>query len=217
MIIGLNGYSGVGKDEVGRIIQKVFPEDNWKVKKFAGKLKEIGSLLTGVPIQKFEDNEFKTTNLSANWNTIDYVFRYSSKENEALGIPTQISEVQKPMSVREFLQKLGTDALRDGLHPNVWVNALMTDYKLIEYGDDEQGHYPNWVITDVRFINEAIAIHNSGGIIIRIDRPGVSPVNNHPSEVELDHWNFDYKIANVSDLIALETSVLAIFEKANLI
>jgi hypothetical protein len=216
MIIGLNGYSGVGKDEVGRIIQKVFPEDNWKVKKFAGKLKEIGSLLTGIPIKKFEDNEFKTTNLNANWNTIDYVFRYSSKENEALGIPTQISEVQKPMSVREFLQKLGTDGLRDGLHPNVWINALMTDYKLIEYGDDEQGHYPNWVITDVRFINEAIAIKNSGGIIIRIDRPGVSPVNDHPSEVELDHWNFDYKIANVSDLVALETSVLAIFEKANL-
>lgn len=217
MIIGLNGYSGVGKDEVSKIIQKLFPENNWKMKKFAGKLKEIGSILTGIPIEKFEDQEFKTTDLSAAWNTVDYVFRYASKEREVLGIPTQISEVEKPMSVRELLQKLGTDALRDGLHPNVWVNALMADYKLIEYGDDEQGHYPNWIITDTRFTNEAIAIKNSGGIVIRIDRPGVKPVNDHPSEISLDNWNFDYKIANVSDLTALEASVLAIFEKANLL
>lgn len=217
MIIGLNGYSGVGKDEMGKIIQKLFPEDNWKIKKFAGKLKEIGNLLTGIPIEKFEDQEFKTTDLSAVWNTVDYVFRYSSKEREVLGIPTQISEVEKPMSVRDFLQKLGTDALRDGLHPNVWVNALMADYKLIEYGDDEQGHYPNWIVTDVRFTNEAIAIKNSGGVVIRIDRSGVKPVNDHPSEISLDNWNFDYKIANVSDLTALEASVLTIFEKANLL
>lgn len=58
-IIGVSGYSGSGKDTVGKIIQKLCPKSNWQIKKFAGKLKEIASLLTGIPALKFEDQEFK--------------------------------------------------------------------------------------------------------------------------------------------------------------
>jgi len=121
------------------------------------------------------------------------------------------------MTVRDFLQKLGTDGLRNGLHDNVWVNALMADYKRIEYGDDEQGQYPNWIITDCRFPNEAIAIKNAGGIMIRVDRPGVEPINNHPSEIGLDGWNFDYKIGNVSDIISLKFTIEGILKHAKII
>ena len=34
-------------------------QSKWEIKKFAGKLKQIASLLTGIPIEKFEDQEFK--------------------------------------------------------------------------------------------------------------------------------------------------------------
>jgi hypothetical protein len=34
----------------------------------------------------------------------------------------------------------------------------------------------------VRFANEAAYIVRNGGIVIRIDRPGVGPVNGHASE-----------------------------------
>ena len=75
MIIGINGYAGSGKDTVGKLIQllncsnlgkEVYIqevldkyEDNqwwveeqsgWEIRKWAGKLKQIGSLLTGIPI-----------------------------------------------------------------------------------------------------------------------------------------------------------------------
>lgn len=227
MIIGVNGYSGSGKDTVGIIIQYLLSnskgdltieeacsdhahhewwledQSGWEIKKFAGKLKQIGSILTGIPVEKFEDQEFKKTELGPEWTTIDYNYRYSGAYIPNTSIPVEITEVNKPMTVRDFLQKLGTDGLRTGLHPNVWVNALMADYNLIEYNDDEQGHYPNWIITDTRFPNEAIAIKSRGGIIIRIDRPYVKPINNHPSEIGLDEWNFDYKIANMSDLTSL--------------
>jgi hypothetical protein len=207
-LIGISGYAGTGKDEVGAIIQKLTaatPLDSsqewdwtlfttWEIKKWAGKLKQVASFLTSISVEKFEDQEFKKTNLNTEWSLNN-----------------------SPMSVRDFLQKMGTDGLRNGLHPNVWVNALMADYKAIDYNDDEQPELPNWVITDTRFINEAIAIKNAGGIVIRIDRPGVKPINNHPSEIELDNWNFDYKIANVSDLIALKASVLTILKKENLL
>lgn len=216
MIIGINGYSGSGKDTVGRIIQYIMGNNgpkgqfsfsiekaianplefdevledssDWEVKKFAGKLKDIASHLTGIDIEDFEDQDFKKTNLGREWWTT-------------------CDEGWQPMTVRDFLQKLGTDAMRNGLHDNVWVNALMADY----YEDS------NWVVTDTRFPNEAMAIKESGGIIIRIDRPGVKPINDHPSEVALNGWNFDYKIANVSDLISLTFTVENILRHAKIL
>jgi hypothetical protein len=211
-IIGLSGYSHSGKDTVGTIIQYLqtipsnvsledvldFPlthqwwleeASGWEIKKWAGKLKTMANLFTGIPVEKFEDQDFKKTMLGSEWN----------------------------MSVRDFLQRLGTDAIRDGLHTNAWVNALMADYKKIDYNDDEQPEFPNWIITDTRFPNEAQAIKDAGGLVIRVDRPGVKPINNHPSEIGLDDWKFDYKIANVSDLKALTGTVETILLKENIL
>ena len=98
MIISLSGYSGSGKDTVGKIIQyltcsikfpKALPIEErllgipdcsghtvpWEIKKFAGKLKTIASILTGIPKDKFEDQEFKKTELGPEWTTIDYIKR----------------------------------------------------------------------------------------------------------------------------------------------
>jgi hypothetical protein len=133
-------------------------------------------------------------------------------------------EFNSLISVREFLQRLGTDAIRDGLHTNAWVNALMAGYTptQVQWADGPIGGYkdgpmPNWIITDTRFPNEAQAIKDKGGLVIRVDRPGVKPVNDHPSETGLDKWDFDYKIANVSDLKALSLTVKMILEKENIL
>jgi hypothetical protein len=201
MIIGLSGYAKSGKDTVAEIIQDLTKEaapglhfvNTWEVKKFAGKLKLIASILTGIPEKDFEDQDFKNTELDSEWGFDDL----------NLGI-------EYPMTVREFLQKLGTDAIRDGLHKNAWVNALMADYKPRKM---DQYKPSNWIITDCRFPNEAEAIKERGGVIIRIDRPGINPVNAHPSETALDNWDFDYKIANVSDLVALRQSVEVLLNK----
>ena len=229
MIIGINGYSGSGKDTIGIIIQHLncsitstpleevlkdplhnqwWLEDSsgWEIKKWAGKLKYIASLLTGIPQEKFEDQEFKKTELGPEWDRQFYT--------EGKGWQ------KRPMLVREFLQILGTEGLRLGLHENTWVNALMADYKPTEVllSDDLIGGYlngpmPNWVITDTRFPNEAQAIKDAGGIIIRVDRPGVSAINAHPSETSLDNWDFDYKIMNGSDIVSLMFSVYTILKK----
>lgn len=243
MIIGVNGYAGSGKDTVGIIIQyltcknvggisleeilKHYNEDawwleeqsGWEIKKWAGKLKVIASILTGINQEKFEDQEFKKTNLSHHWSTL----KHKAGTRQDGIFPKNINMEIVPMTVREFLQRLGTDALRDGLHTNTWVNALMADYTptQVQWSDGPLGGYkdgpmPNWIITDTRFPNEAHAIKNAGGIIIRIDRPGFAPINDHPSEVGLDNWNFDYKIANVSDIVSLSLSVLNILKKENL-
>jgi hypothetical protein len=183
-IIGISGYSFSGKDEVARMIQDIQPEKEWQVKKFAGKLKTVASVLTGIPENKFEDQDFKKTTLGEEWSN-------------RRGVSTN-------MTVREFLQILGTEAIRIGLHRNAWVNSLMHEYKTdkgIDILDDGTMNawfkpLPNWIITDCRFRNEAEVIKERGGMVIRINRPGILPVNNHPSEVALDDWDFDSVISN---------------------
>lgn len=212
MILGLSSYATGGKDTVARLIQELQPEKNWRIVKFSGPLKKIASILTGIPEQKFEDQKFKESFLGKEWHT-------------EIGTPLDVifDDVQfmKMMSVREFLQKLGTDAVRQGLHPNAWVNAAMSGYKMEHKGYDANGspiyEEPNWIFTDCRFPNEAQAVKDRGGYVIRIDRSGVRPVNNHPSETALDSWDFDYKIANVSDLVSLKQTVAVVMNliKAN--
>jgi len=182
MIISLTSYAGCGKDEVAKIIQKY--DSKWQIKKFSGKLKEIASILTGIPKEKFEDQEFKKSMLGAEWmtNGLDY---------------DQMIGWVKPMFVRDFLQLLGTNAIRDNLHKNTWVNALMADYS-------EQS---NWIITDCRFPNELIEVKKRLGTSIRINREGIKPVNNHPSEVALDNYEFDYIIENNGSLEDLDNHI----------
>jgi hypothetical protein len=41
--------------------------------------------------------------------------------------------VSKLLTPRELLQIIGTDCIRDRVHPNAWVNALFADYKEVIY------------------------------------------------------------------------------------
>jgi ABC-type glutathione transport system ATPase component len=83
-IITISGVSGSGKDEVRKIIQKYITPSNKRIN-FADKLKQTASILLGVDVKKFEDQDFKNSYLM-DWG----------------------------MTVREFLQKLGTEAIRNG-------------------------------------------------------------------------------------------------------
>ena len=210
-LIGINGKIGSGKDTVGKIIQHLtsnwFDEEfvdthmldirsSWEIKKFAGKLKQIASLLSGIPVKRFEDQEFKQKQMSEGWG----------------------------MTYREFLQKLGTEAMRNGLHTNVWVNALFANYNAIGYKYKDcdykviQGkwEYPNWIITDLRFPNEIEAIVERKGITIRVNRPGISLLD-HPSETSLDTAEFDYTIVNDSTIEDLVIKVREILVKEKII
>lgn len=250
MIIGINGYINSGKDTVGKIIQYLVTLDKIKdpeimksfekqgynlnytvasgieIKKFAGKLKQIASFLTGIPTEKFEDQEFKKTTLGKEWN---YLKQVAENEIDEEGNCHDYYD-KRPMTVREFLQRLGTEGLRMGLHENVWVNALFADYKAIPTSVtshtgihswiEKNAPYPNWIITDVRFPNEAQAIKERDGVIIRVNRGfdnlqigdnqiriQIDPTTLHPSETSLDDWKFDYTIDNNGTIDELQKNV----------
>lgn len=224
MIIGISGRIGSGKDTVGTIIQGLLltnKNQSSEIKKFAGKLKQIASILTGISVEKFEDQEFKKNYLDTEWGTVQDIPLNSIP-------PFADMQFNVMMTVREFLQKLGTEAMREGLHTNVWVNALFADYKAkwVPTGDtieeDEvslEKEYPNWIITDMRFPNEMEAVEKRHGITIRVTRPDFLSFDAmlHPSETALDDAKFDYEIINDGTMEELVKKVREILVNEELI
>lgn len=173
MILAISGKSQSGKDTVGKIIQylthcrndKTTWEEwqllqntkmcDWKIKKFADKLKDIVCLLIGCTREQLENESFKNTELGEEW--LSYKSYKSNYQHPKLFInyeeaykysdelPHNIEKVI--LTPRLLLQLLGTECGRNIIHPNIWVNSLMSDYKPISniktsniYNDERLQH-----------------------------------------------------------------------------
>lgn len=211
-LIGLSGKIKSGKNTVATLINEL-TMDIFEEKAFAKKLKEFVASITGCDVKNLEDQNFKLQQLPPEWQ----------------------DELQT-RTFRWLLQVIGTDALRNNVHENIWVNALFADYLPKYHGgiDPAVGSttpsdvqvfvvHPKWIITDMRFPNELEAVKKHGGITIRINRSlqktnneTVDFVaqhyrNNHPSETALDNAEFDYVIENdgtIEELIEKVKDVL---------
>lgn len=174
-LIGISGRKRNGKDLSIELINEILAENNklqYERKAFAGKLKEIATMLTGVT--GWETEEDKAKELGPEWdywalkiedfelNKVTISGVYKSKQ-EALAafekIPKAPYDAIKAeaifisMTRRVFLQKLGSDACNQNVHSNIWINALFADYKVKEvyasdydnpnkYDDPERIYYP---------------------------------------------------------------------------
>jgi len=262
MIIAINGKIGSGKDTVGSIIQflvckkqvdykgnllnptltfeqflqphRIFKKE-WKVKKFADRLKDIVCLLTGCTREQLEDQEFKNRELGEEWKVSRLVlgsnygvsYRYFNNLQEAKDSSNrchnfEINKVEEyVLTYRTLLQLLGTDCGRNIIHPNIWVNSLMNEYKKLFNPfskTDSSGDYPNWIITDMRFPNEMKAVKDRNGISIRVKRPQLIPKDfEHESETALNDALFDYEIDNNGTIEELIEKVREILIKEKII
>lgn len=218
-IIGISGHAGVGKDLTANIINYLcykkdveagkemslmsFEElqpillksiynsyNTFKNVKFADKLKDCVCILLGCTRSQLEDRDFKESYLSSEWDEI-FVFIEGKK----------IVHERKQITYRQFMQLLGTEVGRN-LHQNIWVNSTFSNYT-----EDSK-----WIISDVRFKNEAEIIKERGGLLIRINRKGYENTGDHASETALDSYTgFDYVIENdstIEDLIEKVKNIL---------
>lgn len=114
-------------------------------------------------------------------------------------------EAKKEQTVREFLQTLGTE-VRNVIGEDTWIEVLNKEIQSLPAGSDV-------VIPDVRFQNEANWLYHTGNQVWNIARPGVGPVNDHVSEVDMKHWNkFDWSIWNSGTVDELQETVLACYD-----
>ena len=98
---------------------------------------------------------------------------------------------------RELLQRMGTEVGREMFGEDFWVSQGLL----------VANEHRNVVFADTRFVNEANAIRTEGGQIWRISKFGTDPVNDHPSEVALDDYQFDWSIWNNWDIPSLHAYV----------
>ncbi|HMT01782.1 MAG TPA: hypothetical protein PKD00_00490 [Burkholderiales bacterium] len=269
-IIAISGKISSERDTVGKIIQyltgkqpyKISIEEfiegnhwlinylnaNWEIKKFEKKLKEIVSILTGISVEDLEKQEVKDRVLGEEWWYFytevggKKMYPYLEYKDKP-----EYTTFLKKFTVRQLLQEVGTEAMRNVLHPNIWVNALFADYNTT--GFDYEGcenkeikgswKYPNWIISDMRFSNELEAVKDRGGITIRINRPQQckeckidlievsdkiltcprckEAFKQHVSETVLDDATFDYTIENNAGIPELIEKVKQILKQEKII
>jgi len=95
--------------------------------------------------------------------------------------------------VRRLLQYLGTECIRAHYGDDTWARRALEDAALVD---------GPVVITDVRFPNEAQAIMDASGYLVRLTRPDrdVSGDRAHASEALIDLLPADLEVANDSSI-----------------
>ena len=232
-IIAISGVRNSGKSTTGDMLRfilstpkflhhywiyKRFPKlklkGNWLNVSFAGSLKEMLAVLLRVPVEMFEDRDFKE-NVFVDFNDLTFHRRESLKKHQILS-DSKFSRKVKEMSIdvranmlsiRQLLQYWGTEIQRRYLGDQLWS---LTTLKLVEFHD--------LIISDMRFKVEAEMVKERKGTVIYIDRPGCE-VGNHQSEREAfelyQEGKCDYVIHNNGTLKDLFEKCKEIVQQVN--
>ena len=92
---------------------------------------------------------------------------------------------------REALQLIGTDCCRKMIYENIWLDAMRRQYE----AHREKLGGMLFVIDDCRFDNEAQLVRDLGGIIIKLEGPGLQKMA-HESERGVSAHLVDHVIQN---------------------
>jgi hypothetical protein len=132
-------------------------------------------------------------------DTLSIVINYLADKSA----PDSFNRWEQPLEEYTFKNKKYAENLKCMVCFLIGCNRIDLEdreFKEKELGEEWDGLTTdsNWIITDVRFPNEAQAIKDRGGIIIRIERPGGESHcgGAHASETALDDYDFDIVINN---------------------
>lgn len=173
MIVGFCGKIGAGKDTAGAYLV-----NHWGFNRisFAEKLKQSAAACFGISPDKWES--------------------WKNDPNVTVSVLNGNGEPMAEVTCREFLQRYGTEAHRGVFGYNFWVEQAIKEIPDWSFAHGQK----NYVFTDVRFSNEAEAIHELGGRVLQIYKDGGSTKDVHSSEVGLPEDLIDGKIANIGSL-----------------
>lgn len=171
-LIGITGAAGAGKDTVANAL-------------VAGH----GFTRYGLadPIKKLLNERF-------GWTTDQWNDRGWKEQAEwDWGSGRTGDDARAAFSPRSWAQWLGTEVGRYIGGEDVWVNQLLRAWRDARY--DDCTCTVRFVVPDVRFDNEAIAIRRAGGVILKVAREGAEQaVQAHISEAGV---NFNYVDASI--------------------
>lgn len=183
MLIGVSGKKRSGKDEIAKVVA----ERGFRPIAYADPIRRALEILN--PVVHYI---LKMDGLVE--------LRYNDAV-EALGYEAAKEEFPE---IRRLMQVFGTDVCRVMFGDEVWTNYLR-DAINRDGGD--------YVVTDIRFRNEARLVQTRGGVVLRVVRPGLPNDDTHDSETSLNDWECDYIIQNDGTLDDLRNEVNRILDK----
>lgn len=149
----------------------------WKVTSFAKPLKEVLSIILGVPVEKFEDRDFKENycvdfNTSKIYKCTDENVKLLSDKNLSKLIESDSYHIIKTytLTIRQCLQYFGTQICREFISDKIWINASLKGNNLI--------------FSDLRFKKEFEELDYHKSFRVLIERSGCTP-GNHASERQI--------------------------------
>jgi len=175
MILGLCGKAYSGKDTFGTLLSNQllnFDNDPYILMAYAGELKLRCQKDFDLSYDQLWGSEKETNDL-----------RYPKKGHDFSSNPGDY------WTAREIMQAYGE--FYRSIDYDFWVKNL---FKVIAEKD-----YKNVIITDVRHLNEAYAVKEHGGFLIKLTREGTPRPHGetHPSEVALDNYtDYDFYVVN---------------------
>jgi hypothetical protein len=181
-LLGVTGRKGHGKDTVAQILRTRFL---WTPVAFADELKRIAKNLWDLSEEQVNGTLADKERVDPRWG----------------------------VAPRHLLQTLGTEAGRNA-HPETWIRYLLRTLETWERQDWEQGIADlrtGFVVSDVRFPNEASAVRRHGGTVWRVERPGYGSgsYEAHASETSIDLVVPDRILVNDGSIADLEAKIEA--------
>ena len=139
--IAVQGFAGSGKDTVSEYLQQRY---GFHHASYADSLKSAISVIFGWSEELLSGKTEKSR-----------VWREQIDEwwSQRLDIPN--------LTPRWVMQHIGTDAMRNHFHPDIWISSLERKLQYLQH---------DVVISDCRFANELQSVKNQNGILVRVNR-----------------------------------------------
>ena len=190
LLIGLLGRAGSGKDTVAAFVRETIDAATFA---FATSLKQEASRAFGVDPRLFDERAIKEVPLQQLALT-----RCTMPEFVDFASELARFDSLKP---RTIMQAYGD--FRRQQHPGYFLRPAY-----FAWSDAQTAGRAALVITDVRYPNEAEWVKTHGGLLWRVERTGLAPVNSHSSEWSLRDYPVDATIRNFGSLDDLRRTVV---------
>lgn len=210
-VIGLCGLANVGKDTVGELLTT---HAGFRALAFADSLRaELVDAFHVEPMvftrREFKERPMQELALSrcTDPGFVGVVLAHLATNEPGVPANEQLVKARTP---RQTMQLWGTEYRRSG-DDDYWVRKTREHITYLVRERLER----NFVLTDVRFGNEADTVRELGGVIWQVKRPGIDAATtaegSHPSATEGAQFTPDAVISNSHDIKHLQQLVLGEF------
>ena len=200
MILGINGGKGSGKDTVADILIKHF---GYRKISWADSLKSMLSEALNIPLNEFYDRTKDNArpveiNAQEAAKLIDLISESYGELENYTDLRLELANT-KYESLRDLMQRFGTNFARHKIDPDIWVKITLNSLNKGEL----------IILPDCRFSNERSAIKEMGGFNMIVKRDlGVQDL--HESETGFgEDSEYDFIVENDKTITKLQDGLIS--------